>query len=1027
MAKYGAYMGIGLVKEGAGQQQSHSGTGTKSSLSASVAQPLSSVSPGGVLGMDVSGWQTSDAAHSISDVDWTDQWRMGARFVYIKATEGTSFRDASFSSQYVGASSVGMLRGGYHFARPDQSDGATQADFFTSNGGGWSADGKTMPPLLDIENNPYGAECYGLSASQIVSWISAFSKEVQARTGRLPMIYTNYYWWQDCTGNSAAFTNQPLHIAAYGTSSPWIPGGWPNYSVWQYSSSGPFAGDSNTWNGTQTSLNTFATNADSPAPPPASPLVNPSIVSTADMVAADSTGALWDYPSNGAGGLEPRKQIGQGWTGMRSITVIDWNSDGVLDLLAQKTTGSLSVYPGLPGGGFGAPQTLASSGWGGYQLTVGYWLNSAPYPQILTRSDSGVLTLWKNPSGGGIDAGTQIGQGWNSLNLTMVDFDGDGNQDLLAQDTTGTVRLYRSNGAGGFMAETRKTVATGWNAFTSVTVYSGFAFPGSTGLIQRNTSGGIRYVPVPGNSSFGTPSALGSGWNPYLIAGGENINTSLPATPDPSIKSVSDVVTVDAAGNLWRYPVANAGLGAGTQIGYGFTGIKSIHVTDWNADGTLDLLVQRTDGRLLLYPGASGGGFTGVLTLAGSGWAGYDMTVGQWIRGGRFPSIVAQAANGSLTSFTTTNGTSLSAGTAVAQGMTRMHPVMTDFDGDGNADIVAVDNIGRLILYRSNGAGQLIAETRPVIGTGWNGMTSVGPANGFTSSGSTGLLAKTGSGNMMYYPTSSSHFGAASTIATGWGANAVAGSQALAGQQALTSPNDVISADANGILWNSAATGTGQLQPPYPIGRGWTGLKSLHVIDWNQDGIPDILAQWSSGTMTVYAGTTGPGFAAPITVGTAGWGNIRITTGKWVSGAPYPGVLGINAAGQMFYWANQSGGTLSAGNQIGTGWGPLRIIMVDFDLDSRADLLAVDGQGLMRLYRSNGSGNFVAETRPVVGSGWAAFQQFSGVTGFTGPGSTGVLADSSDGSVRYYPITAPRSWGAPSILEQTVSGTTISY
>ncbi|MCU6479050.1 GH25 family lysozyme [Arthrobacter sp. A2-55] len=1021
-----------MAKQGPTRQKLPVGAMAQSLLSPSLAQPLSAVAPGGVLGMDVSGWQTSDAAHSVSDVDWVAQWRLGARFVYIKATEGISFRDASFSSQYTGASSVGMLRGGYHFARPDQSDGATQANFFASNGGGWSADGKTMPPLLDIENNPYGAECYGLSASKMVAWISSFSQQVQARTGRLPMIYTNYYWWQDCTGNSTAFTHQPLHIAAYGTSSPWMPGGWANYSVWQYSSTGPFAGDSNTWNGTQASLNTFATKADalSAAAPPAS---NPSIGSTADLVAADSTGVLWDYPGTGSGALGARKQIGQGWTGLRSITVIDWNSDGVLDLLAQWSGGSLSLYRGLSGGGFAAPQTLASSGWAGYQLTVGYWANAAQYPQILTRSDAGELRLWKNPSGSGIDAGTQIGNGWGALNLTMVDFDGDGNQDLLAQDPSGTVRLYRSNGAGGFMAETRKTVATGWNAYTSTTVYSGFAGAGSTGLLQRDTSGALRYLPVPGTSTFEAPSVVGSGWNPYLIAGGENINTSLPAsppptivpTPNPSIKSVSDVVSVDGAGILWRYPVVNATLGAGTQIGSGFTGIKSVHVTDWNADGTLDLLVQRTNGQLALYPGAAAGGFSTPVTLAASGWAGYDLTVGQWIRDGKYPSIVAQAPGGSLTSFTTTNGTSLTAGTTLAQGMTRMHPVMTDFDGDGNADITAIDNIGRLILYRSDGKGSLISETRPIIGSGWNTMTSLGPANGYTAAGSTGLLARTATGALLYYPTSASRFGAASSIASGWAGTIVAGSQTLLARQALTGVNDVIAADANGVLWNSAATGHGQLQAPYPVGVGWTGLKSLHVLDWNQDGIPDILAQWSSGTLTVYRGVQGGNFMSPITVGSGGWANIRITTGTWVTGQPYPGVLGITATGNLFYWANNSGAALSAGSQIGNGWGSLRIIMVDFDQDGSQDLLAVDGQGAMRLYRSNGKGSFIPEARPVVGSGWASFRQFTGVTGFAGTGSTGVLAYSWDGTVRFYPITAPRTWGTPSALTQHVTGAAI--
>ena len=37
---------------------------------------------------------------------------------------------------------MGIMRGGYHFALPNKSSGATQANFFAANGGGWSADGE---------------------------------------------------------------------------------------------------------------------------------------------------------------------------------------------------------------------------------------------------------------------------------------------------------------------------------------------------------------------------------------------------------------------------------------------------------------------------------------------------------------------------------------------------------------------------------------------------------------------------------------------------------------------------------------------------------------------------------------------------------------------------------------------------------------------------------------------------------------------------------------------------------------------
>ncbi len=210
--------------------------------------------PAGLQGMDVSSHQPA--------VNWSRAWNQGSRFAYVKATEATSYKNPLFSAQYRGATSAGMLRGAYHFAIPNVSTGAAQANYFVDNGGGWSADGNTLPPLLDIEYNPYpslGNTCYNMSAGQMVAWIRDFSQTVSARTGRLPMIYTTTDWWRTCTGNSSAFAGQPLHIAAYNTSGPGpLPNGWSRYTLWQYSSTGPFEGDSNVFQGSMAQLRSFA-------------------------------------------------------------------------------------------------------------------------------------------------------------------------------------------------------------------------------------------------------------------------------------------------------------------------------------------------------------------------------------------------------------------------------------------------------------------------------------------------------------------------------------------------------------------------------------------------------------------------------------------------------------------------------------------------------------------------------------------------------------------------------------------------
>ncbi|KAI1406339.1 glycoside hydrolase family 25 protein [Hypoxylon fuscum] len=156
-----------------------------------------------------------------------------------------TYKDLSFSSHYSGATNVGLIRGGYHFAHPDTSSGAAQANYFLANGGSWSNDGITLPGMLDLEGN-----CAGLSTSAMVSWIKDFSDTYHSKTGRYPLLYTNPSWWSSCTGGSSAFINtNSLVLARYSSSSGTPPGGWPYYTIWQFNDAYQYGGDSDTFNG----------------------------------------------------------------------------------------------------------------------------------------------------------------------------------------------------------------------------------------------------------------------------------------------------------------------------------------------------------------------------------------------------------------------------------------------------------------------------------------------------------------------------------------------------------------------------------------------------------------------------------------------------------------------------------------------------------------------------------------------------------------------------------------------------------
>jgi lysozyme len=96
----------------------------------------------------------------------------------------------------------------------------------------------------------------------MVGWIKSFSDEVERLTGRRPVIYTTAHWWNTCTGGSGAFADHALWVARYDAAGVGaLPGGWSNWTIWQYDNSGSLPGDQNLFNGSARQLKRFATGA----------------------------------------------------------------------------------------------------------------------------------------------------------------------------------------------------------------------------------------------------------------------------------------------------------------------------------------------------------------------------------------------------------------------------------------------------------------------------------------------------------------------------------------------------------------------------------------------------------------------------------------------------------------------------------------------------------------------------------------------------------------------------------------------
>ncbi|WP_458119778.1 glycoside hydrolase family 25 protein [Paenibacillus sp. Z6-24] len=205
-------------------------------------------------GIDVSHWQGS--------INWNQVRADGRQFVFVKASEGTSYRDNRFITNIQGARAAGMLVGAYHFLNAQstaaaQREAAHFIECLNMVGGAQSLD---LPPVMDYEDNPGK-----LNPSQITAIALAFLQEVERLGGRRPILYTGNAF---ATRFGRSLSDYDLWIARYSnTRVPDDCTAWQRWDFWQYTDSGQVQGiqggvDLNEYHGTLIELQTrYANNS----------------------------------------------------------------------------------------------------------------------------------------------------------------------------------------------------------------------------------------------------------------------------------------------------------------------------------------------------------------------------------------------------------------------------------------------------------------------------------------------------------------------------------------------------------------------------------------------------------------------------------------------------------------------------------------------------------------------------------------------------------------------------------------------
>lgn len=178
-------------------------------------------------GIDISRWN----GDILQAVDQQDR----LSFVICKATQGKSYVDPDFHTNWKLITEKGLIRGAYHFYDASQ-DPMDQAEHFAKTLGELTS--TDIGPILDIEPESIPAD-FEVDPLQLQVDLYIFLRHVERLSGRKPIIYTDPSFGDQYLTNDK-FGQYALWVADYTEAAqPTIPRIWSGkgYKFWQKSAS----------------------------------------------------------------------------------------------------------------------------------------------------------------------------------------------------------------------------------------------------------------------------------------------------------------------------------------------------------------------------------------------------------------------------------------------------------------------------------------------------------------------------------------------------------------------------------------------------------------------------------------------------------------------------------------------------------------------------------------------------------------------------------------------------------------------
>lgn len=150
--------------------------------------------------------QGIDVSHYQGIIDWEKiAHGTNIKFVYIKASEGSSHRDSLYLRNTQEAHRVGIAVGSYHYFHPNVAVDKQYSNFMSAV----NQATQDLIPVIDIEERAWKP------SKQICDSLDKFSSMIEEEWGVKPIIYTHQRFYNTLLQRS--FDDHILWIARYGT------------------------------------------------------------------------------------------------------------------------------------------------------------------------------------------------------------------------------------------------------------------------------------------------------------------------------------------------------------------------------------------------------------------------------------------------------------------------------------------------------------------------------------------------------------------------------------------------------------------------------------------------------------------------------------------------------------------------------------------------------------------------------------------------------------------------------------------